>query len=85
MDINLYDDNTYTITCPAFGNAVAVKGTYTMKNGVLTLSAKAEDIKYIPNANRTSVEFTVSADFQTLNTNAFFDSTTLSFAFVKNN
>lgn len=62
MDINLYDDNTYTITCPAFGNAVAVKGTYTMKNGVLTLSAKAEDIKYIPNANRTSVEFTVSAD-----------------------
>ena len=85
MDINLYDDNTYTITCPAFGNAVAVKGTYTMKNGVLTLSAKAEDIKYIQNANRTSVEFTVSADFQTLNTNAFFDSTTLSFAFVKNN
>ena len=56
-----------------------------MANGVLTLTAKAEDIKFIPNANRTSVEFTVSPDFQTLNTNAFFDSTALSFAFVKNN
>ena len=85
MDINLYDDNTYTITCPGFKNAVAVKGTYTMANGVLTLSAKQEDIKYIQNVNKTSVELTVSADYQTLNTSAFFDSSAMTFAFVKNN
>lgn len=84
ISLNLMSDNTFTITCPDMGNAVAVKGTYTMANGKVTLSANDEDINYIPNKNRTTVEFTTSQDFMSITTSAFFNSTELTLTYSKN-
>lgn len=61
--LNLYDDNTFTVTVPQYNNAVSVKGTYTMANGKVTLNA--ESIQYMTSTTNTS-ELTVSSDFQTL-------------------
>ncbi len=69
ISLNLYKDNTFTVTCPGYGNATAVTGTYTMANGKITLTATS--VQYLTKTTDVS-ELTVSSDYMTL-TGEFFN------------
>lgn len=79
MNVNFYDDKTFDITCPGYKNAVAVKGTYTMRGNTLVLTASS--INYMVEKN-TVIELTISADKSTASTDAFFNGDAVTFTLV---
>lgn len=78
MDVNVYKDGTFEVTCPGFGGAKAGDGTYT-KNGS-TLTMTSTNMQYFTVVN-TTIEMTLSSDFQTLSTSAFFNGEAIDFAY----
>ncbi len=79
INLNLYDDNTFTVTCPSYNGAKAVSGTYTMSNGTLTLNASS--IQYFTYTTQTST-LTVSSDFKSLTGNFFNESYPVTLSYV---
>lgn len=69
IQLNLYKDNTFTVTCPAYNGAVAASGTYTMANNQVVLTATT--IQYFEKTTDVST-LAVSSDFVTL-TGEFFN------------
>lgn len=69
IKLNLYKDNTFTVTCPGYNGAVAASGTYTMANNQVVLTATT--IQYFEKTTDVST-LAVSSDFMTL-TGEFFN------------
>lgn len=80
MDINVYKDGTFSVTCPGFGGAKAGDGTYTKDGSVLTLTSN--NMQYFTVVN-TTIEVTMSSDFQTLTTSSFFNGEAITFTLKK--
>ena len=80
IDVNVYKDGTFTVTCPGYGGAKAGNGTYTKNGSVLTLTST--NMQYFVVTN-TTVEMTLASDFQTLTTNAFFNGDAITFTLKK--
>lgn len=79
ISLNLYEDNTFTVTCPGYNNATAVAGSYTMGNGQVVLSAT--NIQFFTKTTDVST-LTVSADFMTLNGEFFNPAYVVSLTYV---
>ncbi len=63
IKLNLYKDNTFTVTCPSYAGATAITGTYTMANGQIVLTASS--ISYMAYETKTAT-LTASSDFMSL-------------------
>ncbi len=79
--LNLYDDNTFTVTCPGYGNATAAKGTYTMANNQVVLNATT--VQYFESTT-TDATLSVSSDFMTLTGDFFNPAYNVSLSYKKN-
>lgn len=80
MDVNIYKDGTFTVTCPGFGNARAGDGTYTKDGLILTLTST--NMQYFTVVN-TTIEMTMASDFQSLTTSSFFNGEEITFTLKK--
>lgn len=74
VDVNIYKDNTFSVTCPGYNGAKAGDGTYTKDGSTLTLTST--NMQYFTVTN-TTITLTMSSDYQTLTTNCFFDGSAL--------
>lgn len=82
INLNLYEDNSFTVTVPQYNNAVSVTGTYTMVNGQITLNAT--NIQYMTSTTNTAI-FTASTDFLTLTGEFFNPAYNISLTYVSQN
>lgn len=76
MDINVYKDGTFTVTCPGFNGQEAGSGTYTKDGFTLTLTSN--NMKYFTVVN-TTITVTMANDFSKLTTTSFFNGEAIEF------
>ena len=80
LDVNIYKNGTFTVTCPGFNGAKAGDGTYTKNGSSLTLTSN--NMSYFAVVSNT-IEVTMSSDFQTLTTSSFFNGEAITFTLKK--
>jgi len=80
MDVNVYKDGTFSVTCPGYGGAKAGDGTYTKDGSTLTLTST--NMQYFE-VKTTEVTMTMAADFSSLTTDNFFNGEAITFTLKK--